>query len=529
MAGVALLQFVLAAILTHRLSLADIDIGTTTRNPEAEGIGNVTADGNRVMAVVDVPGAPGFSGNDLHMIPTDRSSLLASQAFSMIRIALLQNDVHLATFQVAEICRSFGLTHYDFAQACPQKLMKLVANNLDKQASLDETHSAVDTLITTCDDDDQCDLQQLEAALAYEHFLLRSPSYPEGQRINLKLPRISKTDTPPTDTPFIISKAFDPGEGSNSCDDVLKSLKEFETTRESHAEYYEKGLESFDKHIDAQKLLPIHDALDLLSQHQRRREKNQSAAYVHWYMIEEDWNNLNKSLFPHIEEIVKNFFPSEQTWANKCFPTNTPEDLGRRYEFFFNFRWWAIYAGNTGVGMFSHKDRHGSGSYQAQLCGAKRWRICDPNFPLSDDAMYSRAKVQLDGKARTSDLGNPRDDSIGADLFDIDYEQRILFRLARCYDDVSQPGDVLYYPANYWHQTMTMSTLDAINSDINSYSFSLSSLLADKKSVKNIKEALEWECQFAGKNILDGIPKLEICEIITSCVFDEWDRLFSNE
>jgi len=76
---------------------------------------------------------------------------------------------------------------------------------------------------------------------------------------------------------------------------------------------------------------------------------------------------------------------------------------------------------------------------------------------------------------------------------------------------------------------MTMSTLDAINSDINSYSFSLSSLLADKKSVKNIKEALEWECQFAGKNILDGIPKLEICEIITSCVFDEWDRLFSNE
>jgi ribosomal protein L16 Arg81 hydroxylase len=29
-------------------------------------------------------------------------------------------------------------------------------------------------------------------------------------------------------------------------------------------------------------------------------------------------------------------------------------------------------------------------------------------------------------------------------------------RYARCYDYVSKPGDLLYYPPNYWHQTMNL-------------------------------------------------------------------------
>ena len=65
---------------------------------------------------------------------------------------------------------------------------------------------------------------------------------------------------------------------------------------------------------------------------------------------------------------------------------------------------------------------------------------------------------------------------------------------------------------------------EIINDSVNRYSFSLSSLLADSVSARNIKEALEWECQFAGKGILNGVPKLEICEIIENCLFKEWKK-----
>jgi len=102
----------------------------------------------------------------------------------------------------------------------------------------------------------------------------------------------------------------------------------------------------------------------------------------------------------------------------------------------------------------------------------------------------------------------------------------MLFRLARCYDDVTEPGDVIYYPANYWHQTMTMATKNDIMSDeINKYSISLSSLLVDNVSAKNIKEALVWECSLAGNDMVSGVPRVEICEIITDCVLPEWERL----
>ena len=113
-----------------------------------------------------------------------------------------------------------------------------------------------------------------------------------------------------------------------------------------------------------------------------------------------------------------------------------------------NLRWFGVYAGTPNVGMFAHKDRHATSSFQVQLGGVKRWRLCDPNAHLGDEAMYSKFKVHADGLARTANLG-------AESPFEVDYGERPLFRLARCYDGKVREGDVVYYPADWWHQTLT--------------------------------------------------------------------------
>ena len=60
---------------------------------------------------------------------------------------------------------------------------------------------------------------------------------------------------------------------------------------------------------------------------------------------------------------------------------------------------------------------------------------------------FARCRVHADGLARTSNLG--------ASAFDVDYKERPLFRLARCVEGDVREGDIVYYPADWWHQTLT--------------------------------------------------------------------------
>ena len=416
-----------------------------------------------------------------------------------------------AASHAASICKNIGLTHFDFEQQCPSKMIAIVMQNmLPSSSMLDLATSAVNHLTSRCTT--SCDLQILEAALTIEHKLQNSPLYPLGQRTpNKKLPRFTTEQilhtNPPPNTPYIISDAFPP---HNNCSSVLQSLSTFSNTHPtSLAEYYDHGLEDFDSHLDKQTLLPISESLNMLV-------TAPSPAYVHWYMSESQWQSLI-TLFNKTS--LLDLFPSEKTWADSCFPSSFPSSSSSssllRNEFFHNFRWWAVYAGNSGIGMFSHKDRHGSGSWQAQICGSKRWRLCNPNHRLGDEAMYSTQKVQLDGGARTANLGN----SVQGDLFHVDYESRPLFRLAECYDDTTFDGEVVYYPADWWHQTITGGSPEL------DLSVTLSSLVADSNSAKNIKEALDWECEWAGKGILDGVPRVEVCEIVQTCIFPNWRNL----
>ena len=41
------------------------------------------------------------------------------------------------------------------------------------------------------------------------------------------------------------------------------------------------------------------------------------------------------------------------------------------------------------------------------------------------------------------------------DAFDPDYEKWPNFEKANCIDDVAAPGEMIFYPKDYWHQTET--------------------------------------------------------------------------
>ena len=87
--------------------------------------------------------------------------------------------------------------------------------------------------------------------------------------------------------------------------------------------------------------------------------------------------------------------------------------------------------------MFSlHTDNVDSATWQAQLKGRKRWRVCPP----------SETPFLYETRSGSSDLNT----------FHVDPDRFPLWKYARCYDYVAKPGELLYYPPNYWHGTMNL-------------------------------------------------------------------------
>jgi len=83
--------------------------------------------------------------------------------------------------------------------------------------------------------------------------------------------------------------------------------------------------------------------------------------------------------------------------------------------------------------MFNHKDTLPTSSFHAQILGTKRWHICSDE--LNDPYMYEAGDV---------------------DWFNPDYVTHPLALNAECLQVDVSPGEMIYYPQNYWHQTINL-------------------------------------------------------------------------
>ena len=129
-------------------------------------------------------------------------------------------------------------------------------------------------------------------------------------------------------------------------------------------------------------------------------------------------------------------------------------------------------------------------SWQLQLLGRKRWHICSP---AQDLYMYGAGVV---------------------DTLAPDYEAFPDFESAWCYGDVVSPGEILYYPESYWHQTRTLD----------SPTVSLTGTLVTTSNYRSVRRELEKECSGAGRVMT---PEAGVCDALKRC-YAVWEKRFGD-
>lgn len=210
-------------------------------------------------------------------------------------------------------------------------------------------------------------------------------------------------------------------------------------------------------------------------------DASQEGSVIQWNLAQDKWEDLLERGGPkHLPEVF-----SDRWWTG-CMGGQDATSLLYR-----STHWKMLIAGERGAGMFNHQDYLPTASFQAQLAGSKSWHICAPDQTPN---MYNAGDV---------------------DAFYPDYERWPKFKDAACLQTVVTPGDVIYYPENYWHQTLNHDT----------FSVALSSSIILKSNFEAVSERLSEECE--GNRAIFA-PSDELCIPLKKC-YKQWQHHFDSE
>ena len=188
-----------------------------------------------------------------------------------------------------------------------------------------------------------------------------------------------------------------------------------------------------------------------------------SGGYVHLNFDYYDWRHYLDSLAPWT---VPEALDTPDAWLLDVFGEQLAGD------FQIGTHWRMLLLGTEGAGMFSHQDRLKTASYQLQIAGVKTWALCAPDqTPLL---------------------------SVHFDHFAPNYKQFPSARSASCYLDAVAPGEVIFYPADYWHQTLNTPSNDE------SLSVAITDTLVDATNFDLVAEGLREKCTAMTPNIRHG-------------------------
>jgi hypothetical protein len=217
----------------------------------------------------------------------------------------------------------------------------------------------------------------------------------------------------------------------------------------------------------------LREAIDHLSDPQdiyTDVDASEPGTYVQWNLDAHAFASLLKDAHATLPALL-----DDSHWTDRCFPS---EDALSNFN--LKTHWKMILIAEAPAGMFNHKDTLQTSSWQAQLVGRKRWHICPPS---QDPYLYQAGVV---------------------DTFNPDYAHYPLFRQAHCYEDTLNPGDVMYYPKNYWHQTLNLDTPTV----------SLTGTLATGNCHRDVFLELKKECDGKGRIF---VPDDALCANIDRC------------
>ena len=176
---------------------------------------------------------------------------------------------------------------------------------------------------------------------------------------------------------------------------------------------------------------------------------------------------------------IPSFYQTDDAWLNGCFHDDT-----RINSFLRSAHWRMVLFGSKGAGMFNHQDTLRTASFHVQLFGIKRWHLCD----------------------KSHDMGEASDFNV----FAPDYNRWPKMLDANCYLDDVQPGEILFYPLDYWHQTLT----------ITDFTVSLTGTLVDANCHGAVTAELEKKCSNGGGYSTD------VCEHILGECKKWWHDAF---
>ncbi len=169
-------------------------------------------------------------------------------------------------------------------------------------------------------------------------------------------------------------------------------------------------------------LAPFHEAVEELLRPSPAYPLNDAprgGRYLHFNMGWDQW----RAYLAMLKWAPPPPLGSSDAWLAGAY--DTPD---ARSDFLIGNHWRMVLIGSEGAGMFSHQDILKTGSYQLQIAGVKTWHVCAPT---------ESHKLSVD-----------------MDMFAPDYARWPAALGASCWLDALAPGEVLYYPADYWHQTL---------------------------------------------------------------------------
>ena len=206
-----------------------------------------------------------------------------------------------------------------------------------------------------------------------------------------------------------------------------------------------------------------------------------NSTYIQWNMNLQEWNSLMSDLGPFPQSMI-----TDDLWIEGALESDAEINNFQKAS-----HWRMLLIGNRHAGMFNHWDILRSSSYQFQAAGRKLWHICPPS---EWDRMY---------KAGDVNTFNPL------------YERFPKFLDADCVLGVAQPGDMLWYPRDYWHHTY----------NVDDWNVAFTSTLADGYNTDTLAAEFDSECRGV-TNRLPGMTK-ETCRKLTSA-YDFWRQAFTG-
>jgi len=177
--------------------------------------------------------------------------------------------------------------------------------------------------------------------------------------------------------------------------------------------------------------------------------------------------------------------------------------------------------------MFNHKDTLQSTSFQAQISGRKVRGGEEQSTGGANDGrsvattvvcialylttFYSSLRSSPSRSSQRWHLCPPSQDSKlykagDVNTFNPDYPKYPRALELDCFDDVVETGMMVYYPANYWHQTRNMDP----------FTLSVSGTLVTEGNAHLISKEFDRECD-ASKVVRIFNPEEKLCEGLREC------------